>query len=1327
MRSYIITLVACGMLFFISNGFVYAQEKEEQEGEMPEFMEMRRPNFKKIQRKAERYFKRKATQAREEEATLDTNTKPFEAENILGGREEDNEYHRYKRWEWYWRDRVNPDGSFPDPMKAFEVYKSVQRTNARLEAANPTWTSIGMKTNSGGYWGLGQARSVAVFPGNANIYYVTTVGGGIWKTTNGGASYTPIGDGLPQLFCGTVLVDQQDANIVYVNIGGTGEWWLAGLGVYKSTNGGATWTATGLTGTRANGINIKKMAMSPVDSKVILAATNKGLYRTTNGGTNWTVVRTGEHGDVVFRPGDGGTVYTASDDYWSGSEVFRSTDAGTNWTQETNLGKTKTKIWLGVTVADKEFVAAVFKTDGATKDLYISSDRGNNFTYRSNTMPDADIFYVSQLDKNIMYGAAVTMKQTRDGGNSWTEITNWCCGNDAVRTEVHADFHGATHNPLNVGELYFCNDGGVYKFNETTKAWTNLCNGLVITMYYRVATAQTNNTMLCGATQDNGGNARNANSTWRNTTGGDATMAMVDPTNENIQYSSYINGDGITRTNNAWSSDVGLTDALRNAGAVGGDWACPFAIDQTNPQNIVGAYQDVMRSTNRGDSWTKISNNLTNGGNLHHITIAPNDGKTIYTSRDATLYRTFNTGANWSNITSPGGNITRIVVSPTDAKTVYITTNGGNGKRIYRSTNGGDTWTNLTLNFPNDVNAICIAYEKGTNEGLYVGSPIGVFYKNASMSQWIYYGQGLPNTEVNDIAIAYGAKKIRVGTWGRGVWECDLYTDAVEYRDPENPSNVVNGINLDYYQQGYDLLPDFSQETPTWTGGVIPSFTTTFAHPADSFAVHYYGYIEVPTDGEYTFYTNSDDGTKLYIGSKLIVSNDGIHGMTEQSGSILLRKGKHAISLDYYERNGGDGLEVRYSGPSLAKQLIPNTVLYMPSLRTPDVMTNFVLNGLDYHYYEGSYTAMPDFSSLTPLSKGSIPQFTLDLPNRLGSHIAIRYTGYVDVANDGIYTFYCTTDDGSKLYIGNQLILNNDGIHGMVEVEGKIGLKKGRHAITLEYFQGMGGIGMEVRYSGAFLTKQIIPASALFRTIPLRTPDAPINTLVGISYALYDYTGNTVPNFSTLGNPKKAGSVSQINLTMTGKPADHYAIKYVGYVEVPEDGEYTFFTNSDDGSKLYIGTTMILNNDGLHTPIEKSGAIGLKKGKHSITVDYLEYDFGEALAVSYQGANIAKTIIPITALSFESSILAQGKAALKNNLVKIYPNPFLSKVHVDVHAHEVEALEFLTLEGKQVEGIRVSKEATSYMITVPQDVPDGMYMIQLQAEGATYSYKVMKK
>jgi photosystem II stability/assembly factor-like uncharacterized protein len=520
--------VLFGLLFIVSCSISsFAQENEENEGELPEFLEMRKPNFFKAQRRAERYFKKKNIQARMEETELDS----FALENRMGGREEDNEYHRFKRWEWFWRDKIEPDGSFPDPLKSFAVYKELQATSANLrtEEVNPTWTSIGMNKNSGGYWGLGQARSVAVFPGNPQIYYVTTVGGGVWKTTNGGSTYTPIGDGLPQLFCGNILVDRQDANIVYVGLGGTGEWWLAGLGVYKSIDGGATWNSTGLTGTRANGLNIKKMAMSPTDSKVILAATDKGLYRTVNAGANWTIVRTGDHNDVVFRPRDGSTVYAGN------TELYTSVDGGANWTKKTSLGK-NSAMWIGVSESDQEFVSVLFRN---SKELYVSTDRGNSYSIRSNSLTtSADIFYVSQTNKNFMYSGAVNLSQSTDGGTTWKEITNWCCGTAAL-PEIHADFHGVTHNPTNMSELYFCNDGGTYKYNESTKVWTNLCNGLVITMYYYISSAQTNNNIVLGATQDNGGNMRKTDGTWRNTVGGDATLAL-HKWRRNSSYQQYL-------------------------------------------------------------------------------------------------------------------------------------------------------------------------------------------------------------------------------------------------------------------------------------------------------------------------------------------------------------------------------------------------------------------------------------------------------------------------------------------------------------------------------------------------------------------------------------------------------------------------------------------------------------------------------------------------------------------------------------------------------------------------------------------------------------------
>jgi photosystem II stability/assembly factor-like uncharacterized protein len=746
-------------------------------GNMPGVLEGAKPNFFKMQRKAERHFKKQQKiQARVEEDSSDVDTPDFGKEY---DREEDNEYHRYKRWEWYWRDRINPDGSFPDALKTYEIYQQQQSSaasssqgsdssfNYRVEDTNPTWTDISMTKNSGGYWGMGRSQSVAINPQNSSEFYVTSNGGGVWKTQDAGKTYKPVGDQLPMLFCGKVLIDFQTPTTVYVSTGEDRSN-SGGLGVYKSLDGGANWAATGLTGTRTSTISIRTMAMNPVNSQIIFAATNKGLYKTLNGGTTWTVARTGNYSDIVFRPTDGNTVFAAT--Y---ADVFKSTDGGVNWTQVTTFNASVNDMRIATSLSDLEYVALA--RFGGTNQMYSSTNRGASFALVA-TMGDGCEFHVSNANKNNVYCGCVDNQRSTDGGKTWTVFTNWSGQNGLI--EVHADNHGINYDPAKPYEIYVSNDGGVDKFNEQTNTWTRLSNGLSITMYYQIGVAQTDPVVVAGGTQDNGGNMRKKTGTWVNTTGGDATMCLVDPSNDQITYSQYINGDGITRTNNAWTSSTSLDSKILASGvlAADGDWATPFAIHEANPQILVAGYKDVILSSNRGDAWKKISSGLSTS-NLLKIAISPTDPLSIYTATGSTFYRTFDQGATaWIKTTHPGGSISYMIVHPTEPKTVYTTNNGGNGKRVYKSIDGGTTWTNLSTGLPNDVAVTCIAYEKNSSEALYVGTPIGVFYKNAGMTTWIYFGTGLPNTSITDLQISYSAKKIRAGTFGRGIWEANLYT-----------------------------------------------------------------------------------------------------------------------------------------------------------------------------------------------------------------------------------------------------------------------------------------------------------------------------------------------------------------------------------------------------------------------------------------------------------------------------------------------------------------------------------------------------------------------
>ncbi|HPM30646.1 MAG TPA: FAD-dependent oxidoreductase [Chryseolinea sp.] len=300
-------------------------------------------------------------------------------------------------------------------------------------------------------------------------------------------------------------------------------------------------------------------------------------------------------------------------------------------------------------------------------------------------------------------------------------------------------------------------------------------------------------------------------------------------------------------------------------------------------------------------------------------------------------------------------------------------------------------------------------------------------------------------------------------------------------RSPENPAYVVMGLTYSYYTGAWSTLPDFSKLTPIKTG-ITSNVDLSLKTQSDNFAFRFKGYIDVPADGAYTFYTTSDDGSQLFIGDTMVVNNDGLHGAIEKSGKVNLKKGKHAITITFFERTGGESLVVKYEGSGIPKQNIPATAYYRPidKLRNPENPANTV-NGLDYYYYIGQWSLIPDFLILTPVRTGNT--LNVDLTARTQpDNFAFKFKGFIDVPADGTYTFYTTSDDGSQLFIGDTMVVNNDGLHGAIEQSGVASLKRGKHSITVTYFERNGGESIIVNYEGPGVLKQNIPRSAYFRT-----------------------------------------------------------------------------------------------------------------------------------------------------------------------------------------------------------------------------------------------------
>ncbi|MEP7108363.1 MAG: PA14 domain-containing protein [Ferruginibacter sp.] len=554
-----------------------------------------------------------------------------------------------------------------------------------------------------------------------------------------------------------------------------------------------------------------------------------------------------------------------------------------------------------------------------------------------------------------------------------------------------------------------------------------------------------------------------------------------------------------------------------------------------------------------------------------------------------------------------------------------------------------------------------------------------------------------------------------------------------------NPANTVNGLDYKYYEGNWSALPSFPALTPVKTG-TVSNFNISLANNSTQYAFSFTGYINVPLDGFYTFYTNSDDGSNLYIDNLLTVTNDGIHDITEKSGIIGLKAGKHAITGLFFQQVGGAVFTVSYESTGISKQAVPASSLYRVDNLLPALNPSNTVKGLDYKYYEGNWNVLPAFAVLVPVKTGTVTNFDLT-PADSTTHFAFSFTGFINVPSDGFYTFYTSSNDGSNLYIDNLLIVANDGVHGVIEKSSTIGLKAGMHAITCLYFQKINGLSLLVSYEGGGISKQLIPSSSLYRVINLLPAVNPANTVNGLDYKYYEGNWSILPSFSML-TPVKTGTTSNFNISPANR-STQYGFSFTGFINVPSDGMYTFYTTSDDGSNLYIDNVLTVTNDGIHGAIEKSGSIGLKAGKHAITGLYFQQSSGQSFLVSYEGTGITKVAIPGSVIYRVNNApvariangINPGPGILLNvvnnpNTIAIlkiscYPNPSSTEFKLFAEGGSNEKIEILVMgsDGKIVfqatgTGNKTYKFGNKF--------ERGVYIIKVVQASAIQTFKIVK-
>lgn len=697
--------------------------------------------------------------------------------------EKGNGWKQFKRWEWYMEPRVYPTGNRINTQKAYEERMAFEADYGTPQTKSNGWTSIGPNDwQSISYNpGIGRINVVAEHPTNPQIIYAGSPSGGIWKSTDGGTNWENLNDDFPSLGVSGIAIDHTNPQTIYIATGDKDGSDTYSIGVVKSTDGGQTWNNTGLSHNLTQFLVCRELIMHPTDPNILLVATNDGLYKTSDGGANWDLSAAGNIRDIEFHPTTPSIVYASTD------QLIRSTDGGDSFSTISNglpgSGDVN-RMELAVSEDQPDWIYALTgkESDASFHGLYLSTDSGVSFQLQANTPnlfgyamagddDNGQSWYDMAIDADpnnasTVFVGGINVWKSTDAGQNWSINTHWVYPSSVGYT--HADIHELRF--FN-GNLYCGSDGGIFTTSDSGNNWTDLTPGMQISQFYRLALSPQNAGIVIGGTQDNGSNLLQ-NNTWTHVYGADGMEAEVNPTNADIMYCTYQFG-GMRRTadgGNNWS-------LIFDGDGENGGWVTPYEAIGTN--TVIAGYENVWKSTNNGNSFTPIS---SFGGTetIRDLDVADGDPDIIYVVFPNSVQKTEDGGATWQNVTNnlPNLAVTDIQIHPTHPQIVWLTTSGyDNGDKVFVTTDGGSNWQNISQNLPN-IPANAIVYQEGTDGGLYVGMDVGIYYTDSTLSNWQAFDLDLPNVIISELEIHYGADLIRAATYGRGIWESDLYTPS---------------------------------------------------------------------------------------------------------------------------------------------------------------------------------------------------------------------------------------------------------------------------------------------------------------------------------------------------------------------------------------------------------------------------------------------------------------------------------------------------------------------------------------------------------------------
>lgn len=685
----------------------------------------------------------------------------------------------------------------------------------------------------------GRISAVAMDPSDMQTIYAGAASGGIFKTTNTGASWVPIFDDALSLSIGDIAIAPSDPDIIWVGTGeanaGGGSMAYDGFGIYRSNDAGSTWEHFGL----ENCGSIGRLVIHPSDPQVCFVAAmgrlfsdnpERGVFRTTDGGENWEKVLYINDSvgaiDIVMHPDHPDTLYAA---LWErarrpdrrnyggpGCGIYRSYDGGDSWTELTgglpSSSPANGRIGIDISESDPNILYAIYADNTGYFAGVYRSDNGGDTWFRTN---DGDLSYmyasygwwfgrisIDPVDPDIAYAIGFDLYKTTDGGNSWPMISS----------TVHVDHHDLAAHPLNHNFVVLGNDGGIYLSNNGGSTWTFLEN-LPITQFYTCEIDEQYPQRLYGGTQDNGTNRTLSGGTgdWQSIYWGDGFFVLVDPSDNNYIYAEYQYGNFARSTNGGLYFDYAMNGI---SGSDRMNWNTPFVFDPNNPQILYFGANRLYKTTNRAEFWQVISPDLTNGGvnsnvvygTITAIAVAPSNSQFIYVGTDdGNVWRTENGGGDWISISAglPLRWVTRMAVDPYDEGTVYITLSGYRYDNylphVFRSTGGGGNWQDITGDLP-EAPANDIIVDTSLDSTLYLATDFGVFVTRNLGQNWSMLGDNLPNVPIVDLDFHQPTRTIVAATYGRS-----MYTFSVDQL-----VGIQSGFNVN--DDAWSIFPNPAHE-----------------------------------------------------------------------------------------------------------------------------------------------------------------------------------------------------------------------------------------------------------------------------------------------------------------------------------------------------------------------------------------------------------------------------------------------------------------------------------------------------------------------------------